>query len=155
MPRHDKDAMPRTHGQRFSWSKQVELEVSPTTAWQPDRLAQRELYDEKPRPHVPEYDSISLVVHNGILYDYYPAKKYHLDCMLGPKVPAEVRARLWHPVMTIPDYASRLRKLCHETAADYLATEELLLRGETGRRAVNTTLPQQRLASLATVLLRN
>ena len=134
--------MPRTHEQRFSWTKQVELEVAPTTAWQPDRLAQRELFDENTRPHVPDYDSISLVVQNGILYDYYPAKKYHLDCMLGPKVPAEVRARLWHPVMTIPDYASRLRNLCHEAAADYPAMEELLLRGETGRRAVNTTLPR-------------
>ncbi len=91
MPRHDTDAMPRTHEQRFSWSRQVELEVAPTTAWQPDRLAQRELYDEKTRPHVPDYDSISQVVHNGILYDYYPAKKYHFDGILGPNVPAEVR----------------------------------------------------------------
>ncbi len=140
MPRHDTDAMPRTHEQRFSWSKQVELKVAPTTAWQPDRLAQRELYDEKTRPHVPDYDSISVVVQNGTLYDYYPAKKYHFDGMLGPNVPAEVRARLWHPVMTIPDYASRLRNLCHEAAADYPAMEELLLRGEPGRRAVNTTL---------------
>jgi len=91
---------------------------------------------------VPDYDSISVVVQNGILYDYYPAKKYHFDGMLGPNVPAEVRARLWHPVMTIPDYASRLRNLCHEAAADYPAMEELLLRGEPGRRAVNTTLPR-------------
>ena len=98
MPRHDKDAMPRTHEQRFSWSKQVEFEVPPTTVWQPDRLAQRELFDEKTRPHVPDYDSISLVVQNGILYDYYPAKKYHFDGMLGPNVPAELRARLWDPV---------------------------------------------------------
>ena len=36
MPRHDKDAMPRTHEQRYSWSKQVELEVAPTTAWRED-----------------------------------------------------------------------------------------------------------------------
>ncbi len=141
MPRHDTNAMPRSHEQRFGWSKQVELAVGPTTAWQPDRLAQRDLFDEKTRPHVPGYDSISLVAQNGILYDYYPAKKYHLDCMLGPKVPAEMRARLWLSVMTIPDYAGCLRNLCHEAAADYPAMEELLLRGETGRRAVNTTLP--------------
>ena len=138
MPRHDKDAMPRTHEQRFGWSKQVELAVGPTTDWQPDRLAQRELFDEETRPHVPDYDSISLVVQDGILYDYYPAKKYHLDDMLGPNVPAEVRARLWHLLMTKPDYASRLRNLCHEAAADYPAMEELR------RRAVNTTIPRWR-----------
>ena len=95
MPRHDKDAMPRTHEQRFGWSKQVELAVGPTTDWQPDRLAQRELFDEETRPHVPDYDSISLVVQDGILYDYYPAKKYHLDDMLGPNVPAEVRSGIY------------------------------------------------------------
>ena len=77
---------------------------------------------------------------NGILDDYYPAKKYHFADMLGPRVPAEVRAWLWLPLMTIPDYASCLRNLCHEAAADYPATEELLLRGETCRRVVNTTL---------------
>jgi len=142
MPRHDRNAMPRTHQQRFSWSKQVEIEVAPTTTWQPDRLAQRELFDEKTRPRVPDYDSISMVVQNGILYDYYPAKKYHFDGMLGPKVPAEMRAELWHPVMTIPNYASRLRNLCHEAAADYPAMEELLLHGELGRAVyVHTTRP--------------
>ena len=141
MPRHDKDAMPRTHEQRFSWSKQVEFEVPPTTVWQPDRLAQRELFDEKTRPHVPDYDSISLVVQNGILYDYYPVKKYHFDGMLGPNVPAELRARLWDPVMTIPHYANRLRNLCDEAAADYPAMEKLLLREPGPAVYLHTTRP--------------
>ena len=141
MPRHDTDAMPRTHEQRVSWSKQVELAVAPTTAWQPDRLAQRVLFDEKTRPHVPDYHSISLVVQNGILYDYYPAKKYLFDGMLGPNVPAEVRARLWDPVMTIPHYANRLRNLCDEAAADYPAMEKLLLREPGPAVYMHTTSP--------------
>ena len=141
MPRHDTDAMPRTDEQRFSWSKQVELAVAPTTAWQPDRLAQRVLFDEKTRPHVPDYHSISLVVQNGILYDYYPAKKYLFDGMLGPNVPAEVRARLWDPVMTIPHYANRLRNLCDEAAAYYPAMEKLLLREPGPAVYMHTTSP--------------
>lgn len=146
MPRHDTNAVPRTHQQRFSWSKQVEIDVVPTTALQPDRLAQKELFDEHTRPHVPDCNSISLEIHNGKLYDYYPAKKYHFDGMLGPNVPTEVRAALWQPVMTIPGYASRLRNLCHEAAADFPAMEELLLQRARERWAV--LLPVHNLCTL-------
>lgn len=124
----------------------MEIEVLPTTALQPDRLAETELFDERIRPHVPNYDSISLEIHNGKIYDYYPAKKYFFDRMFGPNVATEVRAALWQPVMTIDGYASRLRNLCHEAAADFPAMEQLLLQRSNKRWAV--LLPVHNLCTL-------
>lgn len=45
--------------------------------------------------------------------------------MLSPNVPAEVRARLFHLVVTLQGYATRFRNLCHEASADYTVIIEL------------------------------
>ena len=54
----------------------VVLGVTVTTSWQPDRLAQRELFDEKTRRVVPDYYEIWVDGFDGHDYGYWPAKKF-------------------------------------------------------------------------------
>ncbi|KAL3135166.1 hypothetical protein ABBQ38_006257 [Trebouxia sp. C0009 RCD-2024] len=106
------------------------LEVPPTTAWQPDRLAQRELYDEKTRPHVPKYDSI--------LSGEKVSSRLH--------VRPEGSSRSARAVVASSNDDTRLceslEKPVPRSGCGLSSHGELLLRGETGRRAVNTTLPR-------------
>ena len=62
---------------------------------------------------------------DGQVYGYWPAEKCCFDSMLSPTVRAEVRARLFHLVVTLQGYATRFRNLCHEASADYTAIMEL------------------------------
>ena len=103
----------------------VVLGVTITTSWQQDRLVQRELFDNKTSRVVPDYYEIEVDGFDGQVYGYWPAEKCCFDSMLSPTVRAEVRARLFHLVVTLQGYATRFRNLCHEASADYTAIMEL------------------------------
>ena len=103
----------------------VVLGVTFTTSWQQDCLVQRELFDKKTSRVVPDYYDIEVDGFDGQVYGYWPAKKCCFDSMLSPTVRAEVRARLFHLVVTSQGYATRFRNLCHEASADYTAIMEL------------------------------
>ena len=102
----------------------VVLGVTFTTSWQQDRLVHRELFDNKTSRVVPDYE-IEVDGFDGQIYGYWPAEKCCFDSMLSPTVRAEVRARLFHLVVTLQSYATRFRNLCHEASADYTAIMEL------------------------------
>ncbi len=53
----------------------VVLGVTFTTSWQQDRLVQRELFDKKTSPVVPDYYDIEVDGFDGQVYGYWPAKK--------------------------------------------------------------------------------
>lgn len=105
--------------------RMVVLGVTFTTSWQQDRLVQRELLDNKTSRVAPDYYDIEVGGFGGRVYGYWPAKKCCFDSMLSPTVRAEVRARLFHLVVTSQGYATRFRNLCHEASGDYTAIMEL------------------------------